>query len=144
MDHSQLGTRPTRDGFQAVRSKLGLPSLVIWLSTRTPIQAFVFWFANLRAFSPIHATSPSGIKFEQFEIQLNKGDRILIFSDGVTECPGPNGEMFEEKGLEELMCDLRHVKGQEFFDALIWNLTSFAENDEFPDDVSGILFEFNG
>jgi len=22
--------------------------------------------------------------------------------------------MFEEKGLEELMCDLRHVKGQEF------------------------------
>ena len=52
--------------------------------------------------------------------------------------------MFEEKGLEELMCDLRHVKGQEFFDALIWNLTSFAENDEFPDDVSGILFEFNG
>ena len=86
----------------------------------------------------------SGIKFEQFEIQLNKGDRILILSDGVTECPGPNGEMFEEKGLEELMCDLRHVKGREFFDALIWNLTSFAENDEFPDDVSGILFEFNG
>jgi sigma-B regulation protein RsbU (phosphoserine phosphatase) len=42
------------------------------------------------------------------------------------------------------MHDLRHIKGPAFFDALIWNLTSFAESDDFPDDVSGILFEFNG
>jgi sigma-B regulation protein RsbU (phosphoserine phosphatase) len=86
----------------------------------------------------------SGIKFEQFEVQLRKGDRILILSDGVTECPDPDGEMFEEEGLETLMSDLRNVKGPAFLDALIWNLMSFAESDDFPDDVSGILFEFNG
>ncbi|MFT7594165.1 MAG: sterol desaturase/sphingolipid hydroxylase (fatty acid hydroxylase superfamily), partial [Paracoccaceae bacterium] len=34
-----LGTRPTEDGIQAVRSKLGRPSPVIRLSTRTPILA---------------------------------------------------------------------------------------------------------
>ena len=86
----------------------------------------------------------SGIKFEQFETQLFKGDRILILSDGVTECPDPDGKMFEEEGLERLMSDLHDVKGQAFLDALIWNLMSFAESDDFPDDVSGILFEFNG
>jgi sigma-B regulation protein RsbU (phosphoserine phosphatase) len=86
----------------------------------------------------------SGIKFEQFEIQLQQGDRILILSDGVTECPDPDGEMFEEEGLERLMSDLCNVKGPAFLDALIWHLTSFAESDDFPDDVSGILFEFSG
>jgi len=43
-DHLQLGTRPTRDGIQAVRSKLGWPSPVILLKTRTPILASFFWF----------------------------------------------------------------------------------------------------
>ncbi|MEO9878071.1 MAG: hypothetical protein ABJD83_02355, partial [Roseobacter sp.] len=41
-DQLALGTRPPRDGTQAVRSKLGRPSSVIRLSTRTPILASVF------------------------------------------------------------------------------------------------------
>ena len=86
----------------------------------------------------------SGVTFEQFEVQLYEGDRVLILSDGVTECPNPDGEMFEEEGLEKLMKKLRHKKGPAFFDSLIWNLTSFAGKDEFPDDVSGIMFEFEG
>jgi len=41
-DQLQLRARPTRDGIQAVRSKLGWPSPVIRLRTRTPILASVF------------------------------------------------------------------------------------------------------
>jgi hypothetical protein len=44
IDHQQLGTRPARGGIQAVRSKLGRPSPVIRLRTRTPILASVFRF----------------------------------------------------------------------------------------------------
>ncbi|MDB4073623.1 hypothetical protein N9530_02575 [Ascidiaceihabitans sp.] len=43
--------------------------------------------------------------------------------------------MFGEKGFEELMHDLRDTKGAAFFGALIWNLTCFAESDDFPYDV---------
>jgi hypothetical protein len=42
MEHEEVGTRPTRDGFQAVRSNLGRPSSVIRLRIRTPILASVF------------------------------------------------------------------------------------------------------
>ena len=49
--------------------------------------------------------------------------------------------MFSEEGLEELMHDLWNIRGAAFFDALIWNLTDFVESDDFPDDLSGILFE---
>ncbi len=85
-----------------------------------------------------------GISFTRFETQLQKGDRILFLSDGVVECPNTNGDMLEEEGLASLMTELADVKGPAFFEALIWRLTEFAEDKPFPDDVSGVLFEFTG
>ncbi|MEX0310782.1 MAG: PP2C family protein-serine/threonine phosphatase [Tateyamaria sp.] len=86
----------------------------------------------------------SGISFTQFETTLNDGDRILLLSDGVTECPGTDGEMLQEHGLAQMMSELSDVNGPAFFEALLWRLTEFAGEKTFPDDVSGILFEFHG
>ncbi|KIC50184.1 chemotaxis protein CheY [Tateyamaria sp. ANG-S1] len=86
----------------------------------------------------------SGISFTQFETQLTPGDRLLLLSDGVTECPGTDGEMLQEAGLANLMQDLADVSGPAFFEALLWRMTEFAGETTFPDDVSGILFEFRG
>lgn len=86
----------------------------------------------------------SGISFTQFEAQLRPGDRMLLLSDGVTECPGTDGDMLEEEGLARLMDDLSDISGPAFFEALLWRLTEFAGETTFPDDVSGILFEYHG
>lgn len=86
----------------------------------------------------------SGIKFEQFELHLDPGDRILILSDGVTECPAPAGEMLGEEGLTDLMQELSEVRGPAFLEALIWRLVEFNGSEDFPDDVSAILFEYQG
>ena len=86
----------------------------------------------------------SGISFEQFDVQLELGDRLLILSDGVTECPDPAGQLLGEDGLERIMVKLRDVKGTALLEALIWELTDFAGGADFPDDVSGILFEYSG
>ena len=86
----------------------------------------------------------AGISFEQFEIKLEPGDRLLILSDGVTECPNSTNQMLGEDGLEQIMMRLKNSKGTMFLEALIWELTEFAGGDDFPDDVSGILFEYEG
>ena len=86
----------------------------------------------------------SGISFTQFETQLHPGDRLVLLSDGVTECPGRTGDMLEEEGLEALMVDLKETSGPAFFEAMLWMLGEFAGNQSFPDDVSGILFEYHG
>jgi len=86
----------------------------------------------------------AGTSFEKFEVTLNRGDRILILSDGVTECPGPNDTMLDEDGLTALMQDLAQTRGPAFLEALIWRLTEFKGGDDFPDDVSAILFEYQG
>lgn len=84
------------------------------------------------------------ISFEQFEVQLKPGDRMLILSDGVTECPDPVGQMLDEDGLRKIMIKLKDTKGTAFMEALIWEMSDFASSDNFPDDVSGILFEYSG
>ena len=78
------------------------------------------------------------------EAQLEPGDRILLLSDGVTECPNPDGDMLQESGLSDMMRELSDVTGPPFFEALLWRLTEFAGESTFPDDVSGILFEYHG
>ena len=81
-------------------------------------------------------------QFSQFDVQLHRGDRLLLCSDGVTECPNVAAELLDEAGLETIMADLHGIKGPAFFEALVWKLSEFAGNQDFPDDVSGVLFEY--
>lgn len=86
----------------------------------------------------------SGISFTEFEMQLNPGDRLLLLSDGVIECPAEDGNMLDESGLESMLRPLHDTKGPALFEALLWQLGEFAGGRPFPDDVSGILFEYQG
>ena len=86
----------------------------------------------------------SDITFEDFELSLAKGDRLVITSDGITECPGHDGEMLDDAGLASLVARNASVETREFFEALMWDLTDYADTITLPDDVSGVVFEFQG
>jgi serine phosphatase RsbU (regulator of sigma subunit) len=42
------------------------------------------------------------ITFKKYQINFNKGDRVLALLDGVRACPSLDLDMFGEKGLEKL------------------------------------------
>lgn len=83
-------------------------------------------------------------KYDPFETILAPGDRLLLFSDGIVECPSPSGELLDEAGLEAIMRDLAETPGPALLDALLWKLALFADDHDFPDDVSAILIEYQG
>ncbi len=85
-----------------------------------------------------------GAQFHEFEAQLGPGDRLFLGSDGMTESTGPGGTMLGEEGLARLLQRNRDLTGDRFFEAMMWDLSNFAENRAFSDDVSAALVEFRG
>ena len=80
--------------------------------------------------------------FQEVELVLAPGDRLLIHSDGITECMTPEGVLLDDDGLERIMRGLHRTQGQAFLDALIWEVSSFAGDAELTDDISAVLLEF--
>ncbi|ATE98806.1 putative response regulator [Phaeobacter gallaeciensis] len=86
------------------------------------------------------------ITYSQEDVVMEKGDRLLLYSDGFTEARLENGEMLEAEGLVELIgkCNAEQT-GQEFLDDLYWNLTQVMSSQYgLEDDVSATLFEYEG
>jgi sigma-B regulation protein RsbU (phosphoserine phosphatase) len=83
-----------------------------------------------------------GAEFTSYEAVLKPGERLLLVSDGIVECPAPGGGDLGEEGLFALLERLAPLRGEEFIAALQWELGRFAGSDDFPDDVSCAMFEF--
>jgi len=85
-----------------------------------------------------------GAEFDDFAVQLNRGDRILFYSDGFTESVGTDGKMLEEEGLERMLKKSAGLSGPELLDDLFWMLTQERGDQPLEDDASAVLFEYNG
>ena len=86
----------------------------------------------------------AGVDFSEFEVSLEPGDRLLIASDGVMECPDPKGQLLDEAGTAQIVERSRNLNGLAFLDGLVVELTKYAKQPSFPDDVSAILYEHRG
>ena len=85
-----------------------------------------------------------GAVFQEFDCTLAPGDRLVILSDGVIECPDPANVLLGHDGVAHILDDLAELSGSSFLEALIWRVTSYAGGHDFPDDVSAISLEFVG
>lgn len=83
-----------------------------------------------------------GAEYATFEMQLNPGDRLLLASDGFTECTSPSGDMLEEVGLAQWLGDAREADASAALVDLESRLSDFAGTAEFDDDISALVLDF--
>jgi sigma-B regulation protein RsbU (phosphoserine phosphatase) len=85
-----------------------------------------------------------GARWRAFDMVLEPGDRLFALSDGITECPGPDGEDFGEAGIRAFLHRNAGLQGPDLLDSLSWELDRFSGLQDLPDDVSCAMLEFFG
>lgn len=82
--------------------------------------------------------------FESLSFTLSPGDRLVMYSDGVTECQGIGTGELGEDGLASLLRQTAGDHGDVLMDNIVTALQHFAGRAEFDDDVSMVAFDFKG
>jgi len=88
------------------------------------------------------AWMPDG-EYHTRSMMLSPGDKLLLFTDGITELKNLSDELYGEPRLEALfesLCQQTHSQAP-LLDVLINALSQFADGALLPDDISVLLVE---
>ena len=82
-----------------------------------------------------------GAQFTEKRYPFGPGDRVVLFTDGITEAQSSTGEMFGEERLQTLLCDHADLSVDAFSDLLLEELRRWTENrsGDAPDDDLTVL-----
>jgi serine phosphatase RsbU (regulator of sigma subunit) len=76
--------------------------------------------------------------YEERELALRPGDRLVLFTDGVSEAMDGKGELFGEQRIEELAAGARHLDAHELQKTIVEASTQFSGG-EIEDDVTLVV-----
>ena len=85
-----------------------------------------------------------GADYDTLRTRLNPDDKLLLYSDGLTEAVLGNGEMLGEEGLAHLFESCAQTAhGVELLEDMFWQLSAqMPDGVLLGDDVSAVLLEF--
>ncbi|MGH9774452.1 MAG: PP2C family protein-serine/threonine phosphatase [Candidatus Acidiferrales bacterium] len=81
-------------------------------------------------------------EFESGEVEIRPGDRIALFTDGLTEAQNEIGEEFGETRLLELLAENRKG-GSQSLKEIVWKEILQFSGNQFQDDATLILIAVN-
>jgi phosphoserine phosphatase RsbU/P len=87
---------------------------------------------------PVLGILPS-MEFQQYQVQLNKGDILAIYSDGVTEAATPDDEEFEIENLARVLAANSNESAQTMIEEVNKALTAWTVGAPPADDITLIV-----
>ena len=80
--------------------------------------------------------------YEEKTLPVEPGDRLLLYTDGITEIKSYEGEEFGENRLAKFISEKNTVNGDTFCNALLSEVKSFAPLENRVDDIAFLNIEF--
>ena len=97
----------------------------------------------------LHQIKPKGLvlgwmknnQCPSITFELNAGDRVILYTDGIIEGQNTNGEMYEDRFLELVMTK-QNLTVSMFIDYILDDLANWSKNKgKFDDDVMMIVID---
>lgn len=76
------------------------------------------------------------VTYTQLDLQLEKGDSLVLFTDGVTEAFNVNGEQFDEEGLEKSLEGQADTSTCDLVKKIVSDVNAFAGEEPQSDDIT--------
>jgi sigma-B regulation protein RsbU (phosphoserine phosphatase) len=77
-------------------------------------------------------------QYDQAEIGLEPGDRLVFYTDGITEARNPEGDEYGEERLAEVAVAVRTEAAETIKDAILTDVNAFTQG-KFEDDATLIV-----
>jgi sigma-B regulation protein RsbU (phosphoserine phosphatase) len=74
-------------------------------------------------------------------IKLEPGDRLVLFTDGLTDTTSPQGRRFDRKGLHHLLKEIGQLPAKELCDIIFNTLVEYQGTTEQFDDMTLLVVE---
>ena len=81
------------------------------------------------------------VEFEEKSIELAAGDRLLLYTDGVTDAQNPAGEYFDVARLCALFSAYRTLPPEALIEQLLAEVRAFSGNAPLLDDISMVTLQ---
>jgi uncharacterized protein (TIGR02246 family) len=81
--------------------------------------------------------------FEEETVQLQAGDRLIVFSDGVTEAVNTRGEEFGAERLASCVEDLGHLSPGDQVARIMDAVQAFAAGARQADDITALVLSYS-
>jgi phosphoserine phosphatase RsbU/P len=83
-------------------------------------------------------------EYQSTRVQLEAGDFLVIYTDGVSEASNPRNELFEEARLRRIMEDFTGKTVEELSEAIREGMRAFTEGAPQSDDITILSIEYKG
>ena len=82
-----------------------------------------------------------GMRYKEEKISLAKGDRLFLYTDGVTEANNPAGELFGDDRLLESLNKNAMLPLDQLLSGVKASMDTFASGAEQFDDITMMVLE---
>ena len=89
---------------------------------------------------------PLGLEYQKEyqarKILFNPGEKLILYTDGVTEAMNSNDELFDETRLEKILTDNTDMEVKDLVESIFNSVNEFACDSKQADDITAVGFVF--
>ena len=82
-----------------------------------------------------------GAEYEEAQIQLEPGDRLALYTDGLIETLDAHGRQFGRENLARLLTEYGQLSVQDVTNSILSDLIVYMAEPSFQDDVTVLIAE---